>query len=68
MSLKGTIKTYKFTIASVMILIAALLYLVAQPNIYLYFGLGVFMGMFLGGVYNSLENSEILAYAKNDPR
>ncbi len=26
------------------------------------------MGMFLGGVYNSLENSEILAYAKNDPR
>jgi len=40
-----------------MILIAALLYLIIQPNIYIYFGLGVFMGMFLGGVYNSLENS-----------
>jgi heme/copper-type cytochrome/quinol oxidase subunit 2 len=34
----------------------------------MYFFLAVFMGMFLGGVYNSLENSEILSYTKNDPR
>lgn len=51
-----TIKSYKFTISSVMIMIASLLYFIVQPNIYLYFGLGVFMGIFLGGVYNSLEN------------
>lgn len=51
-----------------MILVAALMYLIVKPNIYVYFGLGIFMGMFLGGVYNALENSEILAYAENDPR
>lgn len=61
-------KSYKFTIASLFILTASILYLVVPPNIVLYFLLASLMGVFLGGVYNALENSEILSYAKNDPR
>jgi hypothetical protein len=49
-------------------LVAALLYLIVPPNLVMYFLLAVFMGMFLGGVYNSLENGEILSYTNNDPR
>lgn len=39
------------------------------PNsLALYFILGISMGVFLGAVYNSLENNEILQYTKNNPR
>ena len=47
-------KSFKFCIAAFFISLAALLYLLAPPNIVMYFGLAVFMGLFLGGVYNSL--------------
>ena len=34
----------------------------------IYFILGASMGLFLGAIYNSLENNEILNYTENDPR
>lgn len=32
----------------------------------IYFAFGAIMGLFLGAIYNSLENNEILNYTGND--
>lgn len=53
-NISENLKSYKFFISSIFILLAAILYLLAPPSIYLYFSLAILMGMFLGGVYNSL--------------
>lgn len=62
------LKKYKFFISSMIISITSIFYILIPSNIILYFLLGIAMGVFLGAVYNSLENNEILHYTNNNPR
>ncbi len=43
-----------------------MLYIVAPSKLAIYFVFGSLMGLFLGAIYNSLENSEVLNYTQGD--
>lgn len=45
---------YKFFISSFLVILMALFYVFLPSKIIIYFILGAFMGLFLGGVYNAL--------------
>ena len=59
---------YKFFISSVFIIIISGLYVLCRANLIVYFVLAILMGIFLGGIYNALENNEILNYTNNDTK
>ena len=44
------------------------MYVFIPGSLAVYFILGALMGFFLGAIYNSLENNEIMKYTANDPK
>jgi hypothetical protein len=44
------------------------MYVFVPGSLTVYFILGALMGFFLGAIYNSLENNEIMKYTANDPK
>lgn len=40
--------------------------MLAPSSLAVYFVFGALMGMFLGAIYNSLENNEVLNYTNNE--
>ena len=46
--------------------IVSFCYMLAPSSLAVYFVFGALMGMFLGVIYNSLENNEVLNYTNNE--
>lgn len=58
---------YKFFLPGIVVIVVSMCYIVAPSSLVVYFVFAALMGLFLGAIYNSLENSEILNYTNNEP-
>lgn len=58
---------YKFFIPALLVIIICICYIFVPGSLTVYFILGASMGLFLGAIYNSLENNEIMNYTDNKP-
>lgn len=63
----GFLSKYKFFIPALLVIIICSCYIFVPGSLEVYFILGASMGLFLGAIYNSLENNEIMNYTDNEP-